>query len=481
MTELLEKAGTRRTKIVCTLGPASSSPEMIRKMLLAGMDVVRLNFSHGDHDSHRKTIRNIRRICRELHKIAGILVDLGGPKIRLGELSSPERELRVGEEVSFCAGTSDDPFVIPVNYPYLLKDVDPGNRMLLADGLVELEVQEKQKDRLICRVIVGGVISSHKGVNLPVSKLRIPAFTPKDRRDLAMALEEEVDFVGVSFVRHERDLQPVKKMIGQSKNRPLLIAKIEKPQAVERLERILEHVDGMMVARGDLGVEMPPEEVPLIQKRIIRLTRQCAKPVITATQMLRSMVESPRATRAEVADVANAILDGTDAVMLSEESAVGRYPVEAVKMMDRIARVTEPQVDEMIFLKEQASESLSLTVSGISQAAVLLAHDLQASAIVACTESGQTARLLARFRPSRPVIALTPRLQTQRQLALSWGVTPEKVRPLTHTSQLDALVEAGVLKKGLVRRGDRIVLTAGVPLGVAGNTNLIRVLDTGKG
>jgi len=450
-------------------------------MLTAGMDVARLNFSHGDHESHRKTIRNIRRISRELNKVAGILVDLGGPKIRLGELSSPERELRVGEEVSFCPGVSADPFVIPVNYPYLLKDVDPGNRMLLADGLVELEVLEKQKDRLICRVIVGGVISSHKGVNLPVSKLRIPAFTAKDRRDLAMALEEEVDFVGVSFVRHERDLQPVKKMIGKSKYRPLLIAKIEKPQAVERLETILEHVDGMMVARGDLGVEMPPEDVPLIQKRIIRLTRQCAKPVITATQMLRSMVESPRATRAEVADVANAILDGTDAVMLSEESAVGRYPVEAVKMMDRIARVTEPQVDEMAFLKEQAPESLSPTVSGISQAAVLLAHDLQASAIVACTESGQTARLLARFRPSRPVIALTPRLQTQRQLALSWGITPEKVRPLTHTSQLDALVEAEVLKKGLARRRDRIVLTAGVPLGVAGNTNLIRVLEPGDG
>jgi len=475
------KAKTRKTKIVCTLGPASSSPEMIRKMLQAGMDVARLNFSHGDHDSHRKTIHSIRKISRDLGRYTGILVDLGGPKIRLGELSSPERELRVGEEVSFCPGASSDPFIIPVNYPYLLKDVEPGNRMLLADGLVELEVKDKQKDRLVCLVIVGGVISSHKGVNLPLSKLRVPAFTAKDRRDLKMALEEDVDFVGVSFVRHERDLQPVKKMMARMEKSPLLIAKIEKVQAVERLEKILEHVDGMMVARGDLGVEMPPEDVPVIQKKIIQLTRQSAKPVITATQMLRSMVESPRATRAEVADVANAILDGTDAVMLSEESAVGRYPVEAVKVMDRVARVSEPQMNELAFLEEQAADSLSMTVSGISEAAVLLAHDLQAAAIVACTESGQTARLLARFRPSRPVIALTPHLHTQRQLSLTWGVRAEKVRSFKTTKQMDSLVTEWVLEKGIARKGDRIVLTAGVPLGVAGNTNFIRVLEPGDG
>jgi pyruvate kinase len=318
-------------------------------------------------------------------------------------------------------------------------------------------------------------------VNLPLSKLRIPAFTAKDRRDLKLALEEEVDFVGVSFVRHERDLQPVKKMIGKMGKRPLVIAKIEKAEAVERLEKILEHVDGMMVARGDLGVEMPPEDVPVIQKKIIQLTRRSAKPVITATQMLRSMVESPRATRAEVADVANAILDGTDAVMLSEESAVGRYPVEAVKVMDKVARVTEPELDELAFLDEPAAESLSLTASGISEAAVLLAYDLQASAIVACTESGQTARLLARFRPSRPLIALTPRLQTQRQLSLSWGVRAEKVRSVKTTNQMEFLVTAWLREKGIARRGERIVLTAGFPLGVAGNTNFIRVLKPGEG
>lgn len=481
MTALPEKARARRTKIVCTLGPATSSPEMIRRMLQAGMDVVRLNFSHGDHDTHRKTIRSIRKISRDLDRNTGILVDLGGPKIRLGELSSPERELRVGEEVFFSAGPSPDPFVIPVSYPYLLKDVEPGNRMLLADGLVELEVNDKQKDRLVCRVIVGGVISSHKGVNLPLSKLRVPSFTPKDRRDLKLALEEEVDFVGVSFVRHERDLQPVRKMMARAGRYPLLIAKIEKVQAVERLEKILEHVDGMMVARGDLGVEMPPEDVPLIQKKIIRLTRRSAKPVITATQMLRSMVESPRATRAEIADVANAILDGTDAVMLSEESAVGRYPVEAVRVMDRVARVTEPQLDETVFLAEQAAESLSRTVSGISQAAVLLAHDLGAAAILACTESGQTARLLARFRPSRPVIALTPQLGTQRQLSLSWGVDARKVRSFKTIQQVDSLVSAWIQEKGIARKGERVVLTAGVPLGVAGNTNLIRVLEPAEG
>jgi len=353
--------------------------------------------------------------------------------------------------------------------------------MLLADGFVEVEVLEKRKDRLVCRVIVGGVISSHKGVNLPLSRLRVPAFTDKDRRDLKVALEEGVDFVGVSFVRHERDLAPVRKMIGKPGTSPMLIAKIEKPQAVERLEKILEHVDGMMVARGDLGVEVPPEDVPLIQKRIIRMARRCAKPVITATQMLRSMVESPRATRAEVADVANAILDGTDAVMLSEESAVGRYPVEAVKMMDRVARVTEPQLDERVFLQERPVDALKPTVSGISHAAVLLARDLDASAIVAFTESGQTARLLARFRPSRPVVALTPRAHTQRQLSLTWGVRAARVKPFTTVNRIDTLVTAWAKENGIVRKGERIVLTAGVPLGRAGNTNLIRVLDPGDG
>lgn len=476
MTTLPEKSRLRRTKIVCTLGPATDTPEMIRKMMLAGMDVARLNFSHGDHASHRKTIRTIRRLSRELGRETGILMDLGGPKIRLGKLPDQGQELRAGEDVAFCPGSSSEPLVIPVDYPYLLKDVEPGNRILLGDGFVELEAKAIEEDRLICRVIVGGMVTSHKGMNLPLSKLRIPAFTQKDRKDLRVGLEEDVDFVGVSFVRHEKDLEPVTRMVKKSGKRPLLIAKIEKPEAVERLEKILEHVDGIMVARGDLGVEVPLEDVPVIQKKVIRLSRSCAKPVITATQMLRSMVESPRPTRAEVTDVANAILDGTDAVMLSEESAVGQYPTQAVKMLDRISRVTEPHVDDSAFFTEPTPDLLGETAVGISQAAVLLANDLQAKAIVAFTDSGRTARFLSRFRPCRPVISMTPRVRTQRQLALTWGTLPIKVRSFSKSEQIVSHVSAWAKETGAVKKGDRIVITTGIPLG-EGHTNMIRVLE----
>lgn len=470
-------ANLRKTKIVCTLGPATASPERIRELIQAGMDVARLNFSHGDHDTHRETIRTLRHLSKEMNKEVGILQDLGGPKIRIGQLSVSERVLLTGESVFLTPHETSDPASLPISYPYLLEDVAVGDRILLSDGTIELVVQEKRGDRLVSRVLVGGAVQSHKGVNLPHSSLRIPAFTEKDQADLAVGLKEQVDFVALSFVRHEMDLEPVRQILAQQKYRPLLIAKIERPQALERLDAILDQVDGIMVARGDLGVEMPLEEVPLIQKRVILATRKAGKPVITATQMLRSMVESPRPTRAEATDVANAVLDGTDALMLSDETAMGRFPKEAVQILDRIARATEPSIREHNFLEEPMSDALPSTKAAVSRSACWLARDLKAAAIVASTSSGSTARLVARFRPSRPIVGLTPNLLTQRQLSLSWGVFPVLVDAFEDTDKMFSVARSWTLSNKMAQAGDRIILTAGIPLTVAGTTNLLRVME----
>ncbi|MDY6909066.1 MAG: pyruvate kinase [Thermodesulfobacteriota bacterium] len=467
----------RKTKIVCTLGPASQSESRIRELVLAGMDVARLNFSHGDYESHREIIRIVRRIAAECERNVGILQDLGGPKIRLGHIQNAARELRTGEAVSLVPGDLADGDDLPVHYPHLVEDVKVGDRILLADGLVELKVEAKNAGKVQCRVLVGGTVHSHKGVNLPSSPLQIAAFTGKDRQDLTVGLEEQVDFVALSFVRHESDLEPVRRILGSIKRPPLLIAKIEKPQALERFEAILAGVDGVMVARGDLGVETPLEEVPIIQKHIIQTARRAAKPVITATQMLRSMVSSPRPTRAEATDVANAILDGTDALMLSEETAMGAYPVESVQILHRIAMATEPHLEEERFLKEPASELLPQTAAGISRAACALAEDLQAAAIVASTASGSTARLISRLRPSCPVVGLTHQPETLRQLTLSWGVIPSLVRHFHDTDEMFSLAGSWVVAQKIARQGDRIILTAGLPLQISGTTNLLRVME----
>ncbi len=469
----------RRTKIVCTIGPATSGPGQIRALILAGMDVVRLNFSHGDHDSHRQAIRRIRQVSGELGKEVGILQDLGGPKIRLGKLPVRERELEVGETINL-GPDEKDPETIPVNYPYIVEDVSLGERILLADGTVELKVESRSDKYLTARVIVGGVIHSHKGVNLPSSSLRVPAFTEKDRGDLSLGLEEGVDFVALSFVRNEKDLEPIERILKESNKKPLLIAKIEKPQALERLDGILEQVDGVMVARGDLGVEMPLEEVPMAQKRIIGAARRAGKPVITATQMLRSMMESPRPTRAEATDVANAVIDGSDALMLSEETAIGKYPVEAVRVLDRIARATEPHLKERPFADKSMSEPLPGTESAIGRSACFIAEDLKAAAIVAATHSGSTARLVAKFRPGCPVIGLTPNLLTRRQLSLSWGVIPALVAPFDDTDAIFELAGSWTLENGTAKRGDRLIVTAGVPVGMPGTTNLLKVIEIGQ-
>ena len=476
MKVLNDVAPFRRTKIVCTLGPVTSTPEMIAKMAEAGMDVARLNFSHGDHQSHGQTIEAVREISRRIGREIGILQDLCGPKIRLGQVPGQERHLTSGQIVTLIGGESSDDEVLPVGYPYLAQDLEPGNRILVADGLIELRVESISGDMVRCVVVVGGVVSTGKGVNLPTSNLRIKTFTDKDKADLSFGLNQGVDFVAMSFVRHEVDLAPLLEMINRTSYRPLLIAKIEKPEAVKRLDSILANVDGVMVARGDLGVEMPLEEVPIIQKRVIASARRAAKPVITATQMLRSMTDNPRPTRAEAADVANAILDGTDALMLSDETAVGDYPLESVATLDRIARATEPHLDETNFLREDPSELVPSSEAAFSRAAGWLAKDIQPLAIVASTFSGATARLLSRLRPAFPIVGLTPELTTCRQLSLSWGVVPALIAEYDGLGPMFDLARGWFLGSNLGRPGDRIIIIAGVPVNQPGNTNLLRVL-----
>ncbi|ADK84763.1 pyruvate kinase [Desulfarculus baarsii DSM 2075] len=466
----------RKTKIVATIGPVTASPAMIGHLVDAGLDVARLNFSHGDHDGHRQVISAVRRAAAAAGRPVGVLMDLAGPKIRLGVLPL-ERRLRTGQAVTLVQGESAEGEAIPVNYPHLLEDVEIGGRILMADGLVELVVTGKKDGQLLCSVITGGEVSSRKGVNLPTSVLRIPAFTEKDRADLEMGLAEDVDFVALSFVRHEQDLAPVREILARREQPPLLIAKIEKPQAVERLDEILEAVDGVMVARGDLGVEMPLEEVPIVQKRIIDHARRAGKLVITATQMLRSMMTSPRPTRAEATDVANAVFDGTDAVMLSDETAAGNYPLDSVKVMDRICRAAERELDTAHYLRQELSSLLPATEAALSRAAVYLARDLNAAGIVASTASGGTARLIARFRPRQPVIGLTPHQHTLRQLTMSWGVIPAEVAPFGSIEEMLAATARWCKEHGLADKGDKLIVTAGLPLQVRGSTNMAKVME----
>lgn len=468
----------RRTKIVATMGPACQNPETIRLMLRSGLDVARLNFSHGTHESHGEMITLLKQISAQEGRPVAVLQDLGGPKIRLGQIK--ERELTPGSLVVLKPGAAASGDELPINYPYLLEDVTVGARMLLADGRVELLVTARSADSLTAQVLVGGRLSSQKGVNLPTSDLRVSAFTDKDRQDLAFGLAQGVDFVAQSFVRHENDLEPLKAMIVASNHRPLLIAKIEKPQALDRLDEILAKVDGIMVARGDLGVEMPLEEVPVIQKSLIQAARTHGKAVITATQMLGSMVMNPRPSRAEVTDVANAILDGTDAVMLSDETAAGQYPVEAVAMLEKVALQAEPLIDARRFLRETPFERLDQVGAGITRAVAGLARDLKVAAIVAATHSGGTARLMSLLRQPTPMIGLTSQASTCSQLALSWGIRPVCVPPCETVAELEQQAEKLVLERGLAQPGDLVILTCGLPLQTSGGTNLIRLMEIGR-
>lgn len=467
----------RKTKIVATLGPSSFDRETISDMIDAGLNVVRLNFSHGSHEQHGQVIDMVRELADEKKVCVSILQDLCGPKIRLGVLPEEGIKLRPGDTCIMAAEDHAKGGVIPVQYPNLSKDLSIGDRILLADGAMDLMVEDISGYNVKCRVLNGGVAYTKKGVNMPSSNLSVVAFTEKDRDDLMFGLSKGVDIVALSFVRSAADLVKIRDIISRDKNQPLLIAKIEKPQAVKNLDEILTMVDGVMVARGDLGVEMSLYEVPVIQKQIIRQARKEGKIIITATQMLKSMVTNYRPTRAECTDVANAIFDGTCAVMLSEETASGEYPVEAVSVMNRIAIATESNVQYKLDITSLEHISDKSVAWAVGRSASWLARDLDAKAIVAYTNSGFTARSVARFRPDCPILGLTPHLETARKMNLSWGVIPGICDSFADAEEMFSSAAEMTVAMGLAKKGDRIVITSGVPLGVKGSTNLIRVYE----
>jgi pyruvate kinase len=471
----------RSTKIVCTIGPASASEETLEALIRAGMNVARLNFSHGDHASHKALIQDIRTIAARLGEPVAILQDLCGPKIRLGMLPEQGIRLNQGELVTLSASEYAKGDAIPVDYPHLHEDVSVGAAIMLADGLMELRVEEIDGVRVICRVINGGIAYRRKGVNMPCSDLSIPAFTEKDRDDLRFGLEQEVDAVALSFVRNAADLDAIRAELKAAYYTPKLIAKIEKPQAVENFDAILERIDGVMIARGDLGVEVPLETVPVIQKQLIRKARLRGRFAITATQMLSSMVSSPRPTRAEATDVANAIYDGTDALMLSDETASGEYPVEAAQTLDKIARATEPHVHTTLDMETVDVGDETAVARAIGRACGWIANDLDAAAILAYTQSGFTARCVARFRPGCAVVAMSPDARVCRQLNLIWGVKPVQVEALDSSDALFVTARRWSLRTKVAKLSDCIVVTAGTPLWQPGSTNLIKVIELEKG
>ncbi len=462
----------RRTKIVCTIGPASESEKIIRGLIQSGMDVARLNFSHGSYAFHQRIIRTIRRIAQRLDKPVALLQDLPGPKIRVGPIEGNRVTLPTGKLfVLTTRKILGNQQIVSVGYRDFPRSVKKGDPILLGDGEIELEVLKRNSEWVTCKITVGGALSSHKGIHFPRGSLDLPSLTSQDKRDLAFGIEQGVDFVALSFVRDRLDIIQARHEMKKKGAVIPIIAKIEKHEALDHIDSILEAVDGIMVARGDLGLEIPPEKIPAIQKMIIRKANHLGKPVITATQMLRSMVQNPRATRAEVADIANAILDGTDALMLSEESAAGSYPIEAVKTMVQVATETEGILKprfQMEGIKKSVPEA-------ISHAAISLARDLQVKAFLIPTTSGSTAQMIARYRPSQPIVAISPNPRTVKALCLVWGVSPFQTRAFESTDELIRLAQKKALGLGFVKKGDLAVITAGVPLHKVGTTNLITV------
>jgi pyruvate kinase len=467
----------RRTKIVATVGPASSSPEVLRAMIEAGATTLRLNFSHGTHEDHQRSIRLIRQISFELNQPVGILQDLQGPKIRLGRFEHGKITLKRGDGFILTSrqltGTQE---ISSVTYEPLADEVPQGATILLDDGRVEMTVEKvnHQAGELHCRVVVGGPLSNSKGVNFPGVYLSIKAMTDKDRQDLQFGLGQGVDWVALSFVRNPQDVLEIKELISRAGRHVPVIAKIEKHEAIEQMEAILSVCDGVMVARGDLGVELPAEEVPMLQKRLIATANQLGIPVITATQMLDSMVNNPRPTRAEISDVANAILDGTDAVMLSNEAAVGQYPVEAVATMARIA--TRIDAERNVYRNQSTEITGGRSIpNAISQAVGQIAAQLEARAILTLTKTGATARNVSKFRPHIPILAVTPHVDVARQLQMVWGVQPLLALDLPSVSQTFQAAMNTAQEKGLLAEGDLVVMTAGTLQGVAGSTDLVKV------
>ncbi|MDR3289597.1 MAG: pyruvate kinase [Peptococcaceae bacterium] len=467
----------RRTKIVCTIGPASETNEKVQQLLQAGMDVARLNFSHGTHEEHGARIKVLRQEANALKKHLGILLDTKGPEIRSGQTPVDGVILENGAE--FTLDTSEElgsPARVGISYADLWKEVEPGGHILIDDGLIDLEVTGVAEQKITTVVKNGGLLQSKKGINVPGVKINLPAVTAKDEADILFGIREGIDYIAASFTRKAEDILAVRRIVEREKAAIQIIAKIENQEGVDNLEAILQVADGLMVARGDLGVEVPVEDVPVCQKKMIELCNLYGKPVIVATQMLDSMIRQPRPTRAEASDVANAILDGTDAIMLSGETASGQFPVEAVQMMDKIARKIESQFWET----KTEPYAYKNMAEAIGHASSAIAKDLDAAAVITPTQSGLTARLISKYRPKAYIVAATPYAKTARSLSLQWGVYSVVVAEITETDQMLSISVDAALTHGFVKTGDVVVITAGVPVGQTGTTNLIKVQIVGK-
>ncbi|HZK25132.1 MAG TPA: pyruvate kinase [Oscillospiraceae bacterium] len=471
----------RRTKIVCTLGPSSNQVAVLTSLIQAGMNVARLNFSHGNHAEHAATVSAVRQAAKEVGNNLAILLDTKGPEIRIGAFIADKITLQAGESFKLTTnqvdGTQDQVYV---NYPGIINDVQPGMQVLLDDGLIVLEIMDITSTELNCRVITGGELANHKGVNVPAARLQMPALSASDREDIIFAIKFDLDFIAASFTRKADDILAIRAILEEFRSDIPIIAKIESEEGVAEIDKILSVADGVMVARGDLGVEVPAEDVPLIQKRLIKKCNAAGKPVIIATQMLDSMIRNPRPTRAEASDVANAIFDGADAVMLSGETAVGKYPVEAVQTMARIAARAETALEyesnlETIFAPPEQS-----VTDAIAYATCHAAQELGAKAIITSTQSGFTARNVAKYKPKARIVAVTPRKAVARRLNLTWGVFPLLCRPATNTDEMFATAIEAALGSEYIKNGDLVVITAGVPVGVSGTTNLLRIHTVGE-
>jgi pyruvate kinase len=465
----------RKTKIICTIGPASQSPKILEALIQDGMNVARLNFSHGTHEEHRIKIKTIREISGRLRRPVAILQDLGGSKIRIGVMQEGGAELKRGKEFSLTDEVLvGDETRATVSYPALPGEVRPGDRILLADGTIELQVLKSDGKNIRCRVLVGGILTSHKGLNFPTRAPSASVFTEKDRQDLLFGIQQQVDLIGLSYVRKADDLEEARRILKKESGDLPIIAKIERREALENIDQILSASDGIMVARGDLGLETPIEKIPNIQKKLIRKANASGKPVITATQMLRSMVDHTQPTRAEVTDVVNAIYDGTDAIMLSEETASGQFPVEAFRMMAKIAQSAEEEFPHPQFLRKETGQEMNLQ-QAMTYAAALLSEEVGAKVIVTPTESGSTARWVSKYRPPQPILAVSRHLSTVRELSLCWGVHPVLVPEWKDTDEMLERSKRMPKELGLASKGEKIVIIAGVPISVRGTTNLIKV------
>ncbi|HIT54069.1 MAG TPA: pyruvate kinase [Candidatus Fimivicinus intestinavium] len=479
----------RKTKIVCTMGPATEDDKVLRELMRAGMAVARFNFSHGTHDMHKKMLERVVRLREELDLPVATMLDTKGPEIRLGTFKNGRVMLKKGTAFTLrTKPVEGDETQASISFPELANDVQEGSTILLDDGLIELTVRNIREGDIVCRVQNDGMISDHKGVNVPNAHLSMPFISDRDREDIIFGIQNGFDFIAASFVRTAADVLEIRKIFDEFNCHGInIIAKIENQEGVENIDQILRVSDGIMVARGDMGVEIPLEDVPVLQKMIIKKVYNAGKQVITATQMLESMIKNPRPTRAEATDVANAIYDGTSAIMLSGETAAGQYPVEAVRTMARIAERTERDIDYIKRFKMREVEANPDVTTAISHATCTTAHDLGAAAIITVTKSGKTARMISKFRPSCPIIGFSTEARVCRQLNLSWGVTPLLIEEKASTDELFNQAVDSAEYAGLVKSGELVAITAGVPLGISGTTNMMKVhvvghiLATGRG